>query len=99
MENNLYAIFYTYCEDEGNIVSEFLGISDSVCNGNKIIKDNLSLIGPDNNIKPGHHLMTKDNNYTYLGNKNNVININARFRNFTGFVIQPIHINESLELN
>lgn len=94
---NLYAIFVLYTEDEGNVVSEFVALSDSINNAQNIIKNSLIKFYPHDN-QVYHKMMTSDNNFTYIGKRSDLFNFISSgindYRTYNGFIIEPIKINE-----
>lgn len=88
----IYGVFYTYGEDEGNIVCELLGISTNVEDAKVLISKKLSVM----NITKIHCFndnMNKGNNYTHIGCRSD-IKVTRGFGQFTGFIIEKLKINE-----
>lgn len=89
-----FTVFITYTEDEGNIVSEFIGLSDTLHNA-KLLIEKFTTINSyyKKDINPSHPSMDINNNFTFIGKRDKLWCNHRNFRTLNGFVIEPTWIN------
>ena len=91
----MYAVFVTYTEHEGNIVSELIGVGDSISKAKNIIQQNYDMISRlFRKIEVFDDTMTSDNYYTYVGKRKDIPPVGSEFRTCNGFIIEPMKLNE-----
>lgn len=87
-----YGVFIMYTEDEGNIVYEFACLSDTLHNSKQIVR---TLSEKYNIIKPRHIEINSENNFTYIGNRNDLkAGPGGGFGSINGFVIESLKLND-----
>lgn len=89
--DTIYGVFVSYTEDEGNIVSELVAVTDSIPKGQDIIRRLIDQYRPTSVC---HDSMTPENNFTYIGKRTEIVSGGFRFRSFNGFIIEPLKLNE-----
>lgn len=89
--DTVYCVFVLYTEDERNIVSELVAVTDSLVAAHNIITDLKERFPP---TYVCHDSMTPENNFTYVGKRSEINSHGSKFRTFNGFVVEPIKLNE-----
>ncbi len=89
MTPNTYGVFLTYAEDEGNIVSELIAITNNIIDAKKIIHDNIKMIDNYRRMTIFNTNMNENNDYTHVGKRTD---IPSSFH--AGFIIELLEINK-----
>jgi len=88
----IYCLFECYSDIEGKIHFKLLHIFDTLDEA----KNYSQLTKHASEFNPAHYTMTRDNNFTYIGNRNDCVQqkqYGMEHVGLGGYIIQEFHIN------
>lgn len=89
----VYCIFRAYGEDEGNIVFEFIDVCINIPTCTNIITKDID-IKRFRGITKLHESMNSENNYTYVGKREDINKQTLPFMYFGGYIIEKFNVKQ-----
>lgn len=86
----VFCIFRLYTEDEGNVVPILMDITSTIEKAKEIIQ---IYVEHDVIKKPAHPSMNSDNNYTFIGKRDECSDSSwGGFKSCNGYVIEDVEV-------